>query len=780
MALQILDGFSVGGTAPIDERFVKTKQQMHDMSDNLMPSDYFCMCSDDHKFYLYNKLNTVDATTGKYRVFEGGSGGDCNVVIVDLPDVEDASALLTFFNGAVNYIQDGKTLLLKFGDNVEYSGYALLTETTKDSDSGEYNGIYFTQFTGSWSTEHNFDLEDGTVTYSTSDQYYPSYNILGYPSEGTYAGFYSDLIETIDNYYIPLLDDGNEKQWIYSNRDENGVVTFYRVDGDKINFLKCAEDNFTESEYPLSSSSSNSVEVLPYPQDSEERIAFCEQMSELLAAGKFVLLRESYEDSPYVCNWYYTEPLYDFGDDEDELIGYQFITKNYEGINVRKIYINGDEDYEITPLFTWDVFADGYFDAIDDEESGETLSKKPVIGGGLIWTESEHIIADDDLEFQSDESRWIGDLDDYKFIQHSLWFWNAVLTLNYTIDGEEFTNETRDCDVSYDDNDDSFCSVGFNLDGGVNATLTLYNYKHSDPSLRGKMVLTPMDGSSLDGLENIHIKINTTTNPELIKPEFIPIDDETIKLSPDGKLQASSSGSGALTSPITTNVDVGGIKAGTTIPSGTTFESLFNQVFVEYQKPTISLSITPSTTLYEKGTTISTLTLSANATKKSEDIANIKFYQGSTLLETVTEDVASGGNFTCGTAITAFDTDTTFKASVTDSTTGSTVESSKTIKFVVPFYYGNSDTSTVSDLADFTKDVSEKGTKTYSYTASNKYLCILYPSSYGNLTSIKDNNNFENIGEFNVSTVTISEEEYKLYITKEPKTVNSFSLTFKF
>lgn len=245
-------------------------------------------------------------------------------------------------------------------------------------------------------------------------------------------------------------------------------------------------------------------------------------------------------------------------------------------------------------------------------------------------------------------------------------------------------------------------------------------------------------------------------------------------------VQAGGGGGGSLSADITPNITVGGLKSGETLSAGTTFDELFQKMLIEYQKPTITLSITPSTTLYEKGTTISTLTLSANATKKSEDIANIKFYQGSTLLETITDGVAGGGNFTCGTAITAFDTDTIFKASVTDSTTGSTVDSSKTVKFVVPFYYGNSDTSTVSALTGLTKDLSEKGTKTYSYTSSNKYLCILYPSSYGNLTSIKDSNNFENIGEFTSSAVTIDSEEYKLYISNEPKTVSAFALTFKF
>lgn len=250
---------------------------------------------------------------------------------------------------------------------------------------------------------------------------------------------------------------------------------------------------------------------------------------------------------------------------------------------------------------------------------------------------------------------------------------------------------------------------------------------------------------------------------------------ENIKVQTGG-----GEGGGELTANIIPNITVGGIKAGVTVPAGSTMQELFEKMLVEYQKPTITLSITPSTVLYEKGTTISTLTLSASATKKSENIASIKFYQGSTLLETITDGVASGGNFTCSEDIAAFSTDTTFKASVTDSVTGSTVDSTKTVEFIVPFYYGNSDTDTISALTGLTKDLSKKGSKTYTYTASNKYLCILYPSSYGTLSSIKDSNNFENIGNFNTDTVTIGDDTYRYYITKEGKTVSNFKFVFSF
>jgi hypothetical protein len=68
------------------------------VNDNLMPSKYFTVCQDDGKIYLYDKTNTVDPATGKFRVFEGGGSGGAS----NLADLEDV--LLTT-------LTDGQTLV---------------------------------------------------------------------------------------------------------------------------------------------------------------------------------------------------------------------------------------------------------------------------------------------------------------------------------------------------------------------------------------------------------------------------------------------------------------------------------------------------------------------------------------------------------------------------------------------------------------------------------------------------------------------------------------------
>ncbi len=70
MALQINDSFQINSAVPIDTRIMLTKNEMLNVDENLMPDVYFAICTDG-KFYLYNKTNSVDPTTGKFRVLEG-------------------------------------------------------------------------------------------------------------------------------------------------------------------------------------------------------------------------------------------------------------------------------------------------------------------------------------------------------------------------------------------------------------------------------------------------------------------------------------------------------------------------------------------------------------------------------------------------------------------------------------------------------------------------------------------------------------------------------------
>lgn len=87
-------------------------------------------------------------------------------------------------------------------------------------------------------------------------------------------------------------------------------------------------------------------------------------------------------------------------------------------------------------------------------------------------------------------------------------------------------------------------------------------------------------------------------------------------------------------------------------------------------------------------------------------------------------------------------------------------------------------TTTVTDPTGLTPIVHYGRGYEYQYNQANQKIVYLYPTSYGSLTSIVDQNGFEGISGFEKQTVTINNVQYYLYISKIPATSN-VTLTFK-
>lgn len=124
---------------------------------------------------------------------------------------------------------------------------------------------------------------------------------------------------------------------------------------------------------------------------------------------------------------------------------------------------------------------------------------------------------------------------------------------------------------------------------------------------------------------------------------------------------------------------------------------------------------------------------------------------------------------------------------VTDDTTYTLVvdgvTASQSVKFYNPAYFGVVDPSytvgnDVTGLTELTNYGSKSYTKSITSTGSKKAV-YLYPSALGNLTSIKDGNNFDVTGSFTkVTGLTINGESYVGYILTKEASLNN--VTFKF
>ena len=82
------------------------------------------------------------------------------------------------------------------------------------------------------------------------------------------------------------------------------------------------------------------------------------------------------------------------------------------------------------------------------------------------------------------------------------------------------------------------------------------------------------------------------------------------------------------------------------------------------------------------------------------------------------------------------------------------------------------------------KQVVAKGSKTVNFTCNNQRICFAYPKSYGDIRTIKDQNNFEVLDTFTRSEVSITgldgtAVDYYVYVNSA-STVTDFGMTFSY
>ena len=242
---------------------------------------------------------------------------------------------------------------------------------------------------------------------------------------------------------------------------------------------------------------------------------------------------------------------------------------------------------------------------------------------------------------------------------------------------------------------------------------------------------------------------------------------------------------GLLPNDIYCNTNVGGIKEGTTIPKGTSYGTIFQMLLTTYQAPIVTVTLTPSTTLYEKGVdTITSLKITTTITKKSNPIKSIKWYMGSSELGEYTADnttgLDSGGTFDYSGTIS---NDVTIKVVVTDSE-NKTVTKEIPIKFVGMSYYGilSDSVTTVSesDITSLNKILKDEKEYVYSgITTDYGKICYAIPSMLGEITNFQDKvNNFSYSEDFEKQTLTINGIPYNCYVQTEAAGMTDIEMSF--
>jgi len=301
----------------------------------------------------------------------------------------------------------------------------------------------------------------------------------------------------------------------------------------------------------------------------------------------------------------------------------------------------------------------------------------------------------------------------------------------------------------------------------INDTIDTYSEIYSDETKIPTIKLI----SELQS--DINAKIGEKISTEDIVDDLESEDADKPLAASQGKalkelIEASSGG--IFEEEMGTTATIGGLAAGTVVKDWSDHKVL-QKILFPYVKPGAKLTISPATVLYKIGSVVEGLVLTCVATKNSEPLTSIKFLKGDVSLEEKTEGVAAGGTF-IHVLENSITTNTTLKSIVSDGQ--SNVESSVSIKFVNPIYYGCS-------KATLTEKLMEKGKFTYdNITCNNDSVVFKYDATWGNLKSILDASSFESINSFTKSQEVINGTTYNVYTLTIPATLSGFKYTFSF
>lgn len=224
---------------------------------------------------------------------------------------------------------------------------------------------------------------------------------------------------------------------------------------------------------------------------------------------------------------------------------------------------------------------------------------------------------------------------------------------------------------------------------------------------------------------------------------------------------------------------LGGVLSGTTFPSGTTINDVLNLLL--YPFVSASINLTPLN-IFEKGLISPTnITLTGNITFNSEENLDISIRRGLTTI--YNESGISNPyniNFTDSSPQTATVTYTISVFGIENSS------KEVTATFVAPSYYGVlSGNASENEIKSLGKNLFLPDNKTLSFTPLEQRFYFAYPSSFGELSKIKDQNGFDITDDFilRVENFTMEDstiESYNIYEFNSDTTQTNFLILFEF
>lgn len=344
------------------------------------------------------------------------------------------------------------------------------------------------------------------------------------------------------------------------------------------------------------------------------------------------------------------------------------------------------------------------------------------------------------------------------------------ITFSYTLDNGNVKTSTLDVKnglsiTGIDVNTDNTLTYTMSDGTTITSTNKINTIKgdKGDKGVQGNNGVSPVISENVNNTDEIYKLDITTATGTIVTPN----------------LKGSGGGSDKFDREDTTAVTVGGLSAGSSVKNKTT-KDVLEEILFPYQKPTVSFSISPSTTTYIVGDTITSIRFTISVGKKSNDIQSIKIYNGFTLLTTITDSVANGGTFTYTYACN-ITSNTTLKVDVLDGS--STVSTTKSITFAYKSYYGFIADGTIIDetVIKALQNSIVKTSKSLIYngiTCEDSKIVYAYPQNQGLLNSILDSNGFDYIDSYDCTNVTVNGINYNVYIMIDPVSLDNYTQKF--
>lgn len=248
-----------------------------------------------------------------------------------------------------------------------------------------------------------------------------------------------------------------------------------------------------------------------------------------------------------------------------------------------------------------------------------------------------------------------------------------------------------------------------------------------------------------DALNTVIAELHTHDNKEVLD---LLSESDTGKLQYNGVTIGGAGGASTADAVEYVNDAVG----------STNVEEALNKLISDYYyvKPSInSFTATPNGGIFEVGHVVT---------------APITFnwaYNKDITTQTLTDCTLADETVRTATYNSDITTNKTFTLTANDGKNN--VSKSVSYTFVSPYYTGvsSTDTLTETDIKALTKKVETKGNKTINYTTTQSYMVFAYPSSYGAIKSIIDQNGFNVTDSFVRNTVTVNSVEYYVFISNQ-------------